>query len=72
MRALKCAAFDKECDFTISCYLVESHELYFKLSLAYQVIASATIHIGVKFEVKIDRQNLRMKNIFTAKLSTFA
>ena len=34
------------------CYLVGSHGLYFKSLIAYQAMASARNHSGVKFEVK--------------------
>ena len=34
------------------CYLIGSHELYFKLLLVYQAIVPARKHIGMIFEVK--------------------
>ena len=44
--------FYRECDFTELCYLVGSHELYLKLSLAYQTTASAKMIIGVDLKKK--------------------
>ena len=56
-------------------YLVGSRELYFKLLLAYQAIASARKHIGVIFEIK-KKGNviklLREKTFTKKKLFSFA
>ena len=56
-------------------YLVGSHELCFKLLIAYQAIASARKHIGVIFEVKKKkrkRDQILHDKTFTIKLFGFA
>ena len=55
-------------------YLIGSHELYFKLLLAYQAIASARKLIGVIFEVKKKGNVIKClhEKTFTIKLFSFA